>query len=86
MYGNPNNCDTWVCVLAEDPNPGAVMGELGSTVVAMQFKKLRDGDRFWYENLFPLTVRAEIDSTMWSDVVMRNVGVDGLQRDLFVWN
>ncbi len=32
---------------------GAVLGEIGIKLAAMQFKKIRDADRFWYEYAYP---------------------------------
>ena len=50
VYDSPDECDTWVCILAEDSLEDAVVGELAATIIGTTFKKLRDGDRFWYEN------------------------------------
>jgi hypothetical protein len=30
-----------------------VMGEFGGSLVGEGFKRIRDGDRFWYESAFP---------------------------------
>ncbi len=29
------------------------MGELGARLSAFQFKKIRNGDRFWFERAYP---------------------------------
>ncbi|MCB1236960.1 MAG: peroxidase, partial [Verrucomicrobiae bacterium] len=48
LYGTVDNIDAWVGGLAEDHVPGASVGELVQTVLADQFARIRDGDRFWY--------------------------------------
>ncbi|XP_055621397.1 peroxidasin isoform X2 [Toxorhynchites rutilus septentrionalis] len=50
LYGNPDNIDLWVGGILEDQLPGAKVGPLFTCLLVEQFKKLRDGDRFWYEN------------------------------------
>src|SRR5205085_257967 len=47
LYGSVDNIDLWVGVLAEDHAPGSSVGQLGKTIIADQFQRLRDGDRFW---------------------------------------
>ena len=51
VYGHPGNVDVWVGGLMEEPV--AAGGRVGPTVRCLlveQFRRLRDGDRFWYEN------------------------------------
>ncbi|XP_052896954.1 peroxidasin isoform X1 [Anopheles moucheti] len=50
LYGHPSNVDLWVGGILEDQLPGAKMGPLFTCVLVRQFRALRDGDRFWYEN------------------------------------
>jgi peroxidase len=51
------------------------MGEIGIRLNAMQFKKIRDGDRFWYENSYPEEIVKEIKNTSFADVLKRNAGI-----------
>lgn len=48
-YGSVDNIDLWVGGLAEDHARGASVGPLFQAIVADQFERLRDGDRFWYQ-------------------------------------
>ena len=52
LYGTIDNIDLWVGGLAEDHLAGSSVGELIQTIVVDQFERLRDGDRFWYRNIF----------------------------------
>jgi len=52
VYGDVDNIDVWVGGLAEDHVPGSSVGKLLQTVLVDQFERIRDGDRFWYQNLF----------------------------------
>ena len=50
VYDSVDEVDAIVGGLAEDHVAGAMVGELFQTIISEQFVRLRDGDRFWYEN------------------------------------
>ena len=50
LYGHPDNVDLWVGGLLEPPLAKARVGETVQCLLIDQFKRSRDGDRFWYEN------------------------------------
>uniref|UniRef100_A0A8C6DK07 NAD(P)H oxidase (H2O2-forming) n=1 Tax=Moschus moschiferus TaxID=68415 RepID=A0A8C6DK07_MOSMO len=66
-------------------------GPLFRTIVLDQFVRLRDGDRYWFENsrngLFSPEEIAEIRSTTLRDVLVAvtNVDPDTLQPNVFIW-
>lgn len=50
VYRDINTIDLWVGGLAEDHLEGAEVGETFHHILKDQFTRLRDGDRFWYQN------------------------------------
>lgn len=75
MFHDPSNVDLWLGIIGEKAEPGSVLGELGIKLNAFQFKKIRNGDRFWYENIYPDYIVKEIKATTFGDVIKRNTGV-----------
>ncbi|XP_072480342.1 dual oxidase 2 [Notamacropus eugenii] len=67
-------------------------GPLFSSIVFEQFVRLRDGDRYWFENtrngLFSEDEIAEIRNTTLHDVLVAvtNVSPDDLQPNVFFWH
>lgn len=84
LYRSVDEIDPWVGMLAEDHVPGSSLGPTASAVLTDQFRRLRDGDRFWYQNdQFAPADLARIESTRLADVLQRNSGVTGLQPAVF---
>ncbi|PIR54321.1 hypothetical protein COU75_01580 [Candidatus Peregrinibacteria bacterium CG10_big_fil_rev_8_21_14_0_10_42_8] len=81
--GDLEAIDLWVGGLAEDHLAGSSLGETITTILKNQFTRIRDGDRFWYENYFTGSDLLEIQSTTLKDVIERNTDVDGLQDNVF---
>uniref|UniRef100_H2ZVX8 Uncharacterized protein n=1 Tax=Latimeria chalumnae TaxID=7897 RepID=H2ZVX8_LATCH len=50
LYGTPKNIDLFPALVVEDMIPGTRVGPTLMCLLVAQFKRLRDGDRFWYEN------------------------------------
>lgn len=75
-YGSVDNIDAWVGMLAEDHVRGGSLGITASTIIGEQFRAIRDGDRFYYENIFEGRQLRDIENTTLADVIERNSGVD----------
>ncbi|XP_054710141.1 peroxidasin-like [Uloborus diversus] len=50
LYGHPDNVDLWVGGISEEVKEGAKVGPTLLCLLIDQFRRVRDGDRFWYEN------------------------------------
>jgi len=50
IYGNVNNVDAFVGMVAEAHSPNSEFGELQQAIWTRQFQALRNGDRFFYGN------------------------------------
>ncbi|XP_007956202.1 myeloperoxidase [Orycteropus afer afer] len=50
QYGTPDNIDIWMGGVAEPLQHNGRVGPLLACIIGTQFRKLRDGDRFWWEN------------------------------------
>ncbi len=71
-YSNINNVDPWVGVLAEKKVKGSGLGELMGKIFVDQFVRLRDGDRFWYQNYFKGKILDWIEGQTLTAIIRRN--------------
>lgn len=78
VYTSVDDIDVWVGGISEDHAPGAMIGPLFQQILADQFRRSRDGDRFYYENgQFTAADLAFIRSTTLESLIERNApGVD----------
>ncbi len=89
LYDDINDLDLWVGGLAEDHAEGAMVGETFRAIISDQLERLRDGDRFWYEN-DPYFVEnpelmAKIRSTTLAVIIRRNTSInDEISNTVFV--
>ncbi len=83
VYGSVDDIDAWVGGLAEKHVRGGSVGELFSRIIIDQFTRLRDGDRFWYQNTFSKAEVRELEHLSLADVIRNNTTVSNLQADVF---
>ncbi len=85
IYGDIDRVEAWVGMLAEDKMPDAMIGEVLMDILISQFKNLRDGDRFYFEDNQNLSIleKEEILDTYFQDVIMRNTGISLMQKNVF---
>ncbi len=85
IYGDIDRVEAWVGLLAENKMPDAMIGELLMDILVKQFKNLRDGDRFYFENDVNLSSleKEQILNTHFQDVIMRNTGISLMQKNVF---
>lgn len=87
-YANVNQIDFWVGGLAEDHVPGSSLGPLFHKIILDDFVRVRDGDRFWYQNPgeFSAAEVAELNATTFTDVIKRNSSIQYMQaNNFFAW-
>jgi hypothetical protein len=85
VYGSVDQVDLWVGGLAEDHVNGALVGETFQVILLDQFTRLRDGDRFYYENDQLLSVLApDVEDTTLSDIILANSSVTSIQENVFL--
>ena len=83
LYGNVDNIDLYVGLLAEDHVPGTAVGQTFETILSEQFLALREGDRFYYENIFAPAEINEIEKTTLANIVRRNTDTTIIQDNAF---
>lgn len=77
IYTNPDQVDLFaggICETAADPGHGHT-GPLITAVILRQIQDLRDGDRFWYENVLTKDQIKEVESYKLSDLIRNNTGL-----------
>ncbi|MFK8182534.1 MAG: peroxidase family protein [Phormidesmis sp.] len=83
LYGSVNDIDAFVGFLAEDPLAGSSVGESLDAILREQFGRLRDGDRFYFENALSDTDAAAIREVSLTDIILRNTDTLYLQDTAF---
>ncbi|XP_035785231.1 LOW QUALITY PROTEIN: peroxidasin-like [Anopheles albimanus] len=86
LYGHPDNIDLWVGGILEDQLPGAKVGPLFACILVKQFRALRAGDRFWYENeVFKPEQLAQIKRASLARVICDNGdNITTITEDVFI--
>lgn len=84
VYASPDEVDAWIGMAAEDVLPGAAVGELLSVIFVDQFERMRDADRYWYENDAALMPYMDlIASSTLGGIMEANLDVGRMQFDVF---
>ncbi|CAK9293337.1 unnamed protein product [Gordionus sp. m RMFG-2023] len=94
VYGDVDDIDLWIGGISEMPMEGALIGPTFSCIVGIQFRKLRFGDRFWFENEYipgvveyPFTPEQlqEIRKSSLAKVICHNTDTFfNIQKDVFL--
>ena len=84
VYTSVDDIDLWVGGLAESPVPGALVGPTLRAILADQYERLRDGDRFWYETYLDSSLIGLVESQTLATIIRRNTEIGSeLQDDVF---
>ena len=82
-YGSIDRVDPWIGGLAETHLPGSSLGATFTRILVDQFTRLRDGDRFWYQNSLPADLVKTVQGTTLADVIRRNSSATNIQPGVF---
>uniref|UniRef100_A0A2I3GWV5 Eosinophil peroxidase n=1 Tax=Nomascus leucogenys TaxID=61853 RepID=A0A2I3GWV5_NOMLE len=85
LYGTPDNIDIWIGAIAEPLLPGARVGPLLACLFENQFRRARDGDRFWWQKrgVFTKRQRKALRRISLSRIICDNTGITMVSRDIF---
>lgn len=85
QYDDVDKVEPWIGMLAEPDMPGTILGPTMHTIISEQFSRIREGDRFWFENdaFFTQQDIDEIKQTKLSDIVKRNTSIKYISEDMF---
>ncbi|XP_075119967.1 myeloperoxidase-like [Leptodactylus fuscus] len=88
LYGTPENIDIWVGGISEPLVPNGRIGKLLSCLIGDQFRRARDGDRFYYENswVFTPAQRSSIESVTLSHIICANTNIKKVPPNVFMSN
>ncbi|KAJ3110341.1 hypothetical protein HK100_003073, partial [Physocladia obscura] len=86
LYSDIDDLDPSVGTFAENPALQAVVGPLNQLSIRDQFRRLRNGDRYWYQNPGVLTEEelADFESFNLGDVVVQNTEIKYFPGNPFV--
>lgn len=86
LYGHPGNIDLWVGLISERRLAGALVGPTIGCILGDQFKRLRTGDRFWYENkgvFTPLQLQQIKKASLAAILCNSGDEINRVQKDVF---
>ncbi|XP_015269114.1 PREDICTED: myeloperoxidase-like [Gekko japonicus] len=85
LYGTPDNIDIWIGSMAEPFVPNGRVGPLLTCLIGKQFRKIRDGDRFWWENpsVFTPRQRHVLSRASLSRIICDNTHIKEVPMDVF---
>lgn len=86
VYDSVDDVDLWIGGLAEQHINGGLVGETFHGIIADQFTRSRDGDRFFYLNDLDhlLAFDVGIESTTLADIIRRNTDIANIQDNVFI--
>ncbi|KAM8977060.1 eosinophil peroxidase-like [Pelodytes ibericus] len=88
LYGTPENIDLWVGAVSEPIVSGGRIGKLLTCLIGNQFRRARDGDRFYYEkpSVFTAAQRTAIEKVTLAHIICQNTDIKEVPRNVFMGN
>ncbi|XP_072815050.1 myeloperoxidase-like [Vicugna pacos] len=83
QYGTPDNIDIWMGGVAEPLKSKGRVGPLLACLIGTQFRKLRDGDRFWWENkdVFSMQQQRALAKISLPRIICDNTGITVVSKN-----
>ncbi|ELK35925.1 Myeloperoxidase [Myotis davidii] len=83
QYGTPNNIDIWMGGVAEPLNSRGRVGPLLACLIGTQFRQLRDGDRFWWQNrgVFSTRQQQALANVTLPRIICDNTGITTVSKN-----
>uniref|UniRef100_A0A8C5LB29 Lactoperoxidase n=1 Tax=Jaculus jaculus TaxID=51337 RepID=A0A8C5LB29_JACJA len=88
LYGTPDSIDIWIGATAEPLVARGRVGPLLACLLGQQFQRIRDGDRFWWENpgVFTEKQRESLRKMSFSRLVCDNTHITKVPLNPFQAN
>ncbi|XP_062609286.1 chorion peroxidase-like [Saccostrea cucullata] len=88
VYEHVEDIDLFTGGVTEEPLPGALVGPTFACIIGLQFKALKFGDRFFYENneeytKFTMEQLNQIKNVTLAQVICRNSNIGKVQKEVF---
>ncbi|XP_078511438.1 myeloperoxidase-like [Lissotriton helveticus] len=85
VYKTPENIDIWLGGVAEPFVKNGRVGPLLACILGRQFKKIRNGDRFWWQNpgVFNNRQRTALGQVSLPQIICANTGIKQVPKDVF---
>ncbi|KAK1154368.1 myeloperoxidase-like [Acipenser oxyrinchus oxyrinchus] len=85
LYGSPDNIDIWMGGISEPFASNTRVGPLFACLIATQFQKIRNGDRFWWENsgTFTESQRNSLRTVSLSRIICDNTKIQEVPENAF---
>ncbi|XP_038151495.1 eosinophil peroxidase-like isoform X2 [Cyprinodon tularosa] len=87
LYGTPENIDPWLGGVAEPFVRGGRVGPLFACLISTQFQRIREGDRFWWENngVFTDAQRLALRDSSLARIICDNTGITEVPEKPFLY-
>ncbi|MGE9270955.1 MAG: peroxidase family protein, partial [Verrucomicrobiales bacterium] len=85
VYDDVEQVDLWIGGLCEPHVRGAMVGPVFHAILTDQFRRLRDGDRFWYRHALSDELLELVEEQSLAEIIRRNTDIgDEIQDQVFL--
>ena len=86
IYNHPHHIDLFVGGLAESPHSDGLTGKTFSAIIAKTFKKLKDGDRFFFTHSGNMNLNEynQIMARTLGDIICDNTDIWKVRKNVFI--